>query len=168
MKSFPFTSPPDTCGVYAIRHKAKRQYYIGSSENLRRRWMNWWLSLNDKKRRNELVARAFKGSTIEDWDFVVLHEAPSIAEARRLEHQAIQRLLHNKSIELLNRAQVVHTAPVGRPRLVTIFDHTGVEIGTDVAAAQLGINVGALYARLNKLRQQGITKTTVFQGKLTY
>lgn len=168
MKSYSFACPPERCGVYALRHQTKRQYYIGSSENLRRRWMGWWLHLNGKGKHNPLVARAFAQSKIQDWEFVVLYEALSIDEARRLEHTAIQRLLCKGSIELLNRNEVVHTAPVGRPRQSEVRDHNGVEITIQTAAAQLGIAVGALYARLYKLRQRGIAKVVVFQGKLTY
>lgn len=168
MKIYPLASPPSACGVYVLRHKTKRQYYVGSSTNLRRRWISWWFAFGCRKKHNVLIAEAFRCSDRNDWDFVVLHETATADEARQLEHRAIQSLLHSGSVELLNRCEVVHTAPVGRPRQSEILDHSGAEITTQAAAMQLGIAVGTLYARLNKLRQRGIAKVVVFQGKLTY
>lgn len=62
------------CGIYWIRNKINGKFYIGSSKNIRRRWIRHVSNLNKNIHENEHLQRAWNKYGKEAFKFEVLEE----------------------------------------------------------------------------------------------
>lgn len=65
-------------GIYKIRNKINEKYYIGSSNNIQRRWKQHIYSLNKNIHRNSYLQRSWNKYGKNSFDFIILEDNISV------------------------------------------------------------------------------------------
>lgn len=123
-------------GIYALRHKATGQVYIGSSRDLVSRRGSWWHNLNSRS--PQLSTRILDLTTSRhDWEFKVLWEGVAEPdELLRRERAAIDRVRTVAPARCLNvasptRLDVNYVTANGKTQSLRAWQHeTGVPRST--------------------------------------
>ncbi len=127
-------SMPTHPGVYALRHRASKKLYIGSTKNLTNRFSQWRAAM----RQGALppVLRHLS-SAVEDWDFIVIKDATglSLEDRLQLEQRAIEQVTRRDPTLCLNHYAA---APIAAGSLRALSAQAGIARSTLQARLKAG------------------------------
>lgn len=152
MHVYPMSSPSEKSGVYLLRNRVAKVYYVGKSLNLRRRWSEWKTCFaTGIGFRNRMFATVSVDPA--DWEFVIAHLCPA-NKLGRIENEVIAELRKRKTIIVLNNHDLVHNPQAQTASKSQIFNNDR-HITSVEAARIIGCRVDTLRKRLRRLRQHG-------------
>jgi hypothetical protein len=155
MTAFPLSSPPKSSGIYLLRNRVARLYYVGQAVNLHRRWSEWKSALAMSiGHKSQVVLLAMKDTELADWEFVVVQLCER-ADLDRLEVIAIEGLRNCCDGTVLNYAQLQIKGYKLHEAKTVIVDELGRRITYADAAEQIGCTYATLSKRLKKRRKNG-------------
>lgn len=88
------------CGIYKILNKINNKFYIGSSINIKRRWMHHKTYLNGGYHINKHLQNAWNKFGIENFEFLILEETSE--EELLAKEQYYLDLYKNKKEQIYN------------------------------------------------------------------
>jgi hypothetical protein len=152
MTQFPFTRPPKSPGVYAIRHLPTGKLYIGSSKNLAERYREWTSIINSGAYHKGAIFRdELEQADPADFVFEVLAEREDYVE---VEKALISAALKRDPGRLIN-LKAPATKGVATVPESTVLSADGRRLSYDQAAEYLGIPKIKLLKRLARYRAKG-------------
>lgn len=166
MTNFPMHAPPETSGVYALKHKTTGQIYVGQSVNLRRRYFEWRTVFSSKLgATNQSLHGALQNSKPEEWEFSILAEVTP-EKLNETENETIRRLRAAAPGLCLNgtpdRPEGFFSAvEEGSLALSVVTDEQGQQMTYGQVAKRCGVTKQAVKKRLAAWRGKGKNKFTI-------
>lgn len=166
MTNYPMHSPPETSGIYALKHRTTGQIYVGQSINLRRRYFEWRTVFATKLRAtNHSLHGALVGTEPEDWEFIILAQVTP-ADLNRVEADTIGKLRAARPELCLNgtpetKPNLVVEPQEGSLALSEVLDESGAAMSHAQIASRLGVTKQAVKKRLAAWRRKGKNKITI-------
>lgn len=159
MKTYSLASVPTCAGLYYLTNKRTGEIYVGQSNGLRRRHIEWKNAFTSGFGRTNAVMHAavMRSPDLDEWFFVVAAEMPGATTEELLaaEAQEIIKLAKSKPEKILN-TQIGKDMPSPLPENTVILTDEGVVIGQAAAARMLGRNVDTIRDKVRWLRDQGV------------
>lgn len=160
MKTYSLAPVPTCAGLYYITNKRTKEIYVGQSNGLRRRHMEWKNALSSGfGHTNSIMFDALnRNPDLDEWVFVIAKEMPgaSVDELLQAEIDEIIRLQSIMPDKVLNQqaGKTGGIVPVGGH--ILIITPEGAVVGQAVAARLLSRNVDTIKEKARWLRDNGV------------
>jgi hypothetical protein len=84
-------------GIYKIINKINGKYYVGSSDNIKRRWYNHKIELNKNQHNNKYLQRAWNKYGENNFDFIIV-ESVNDDDLLNIEQKYLNIINNNRNI----------------------------------------------------------------------